>query len=267
MKAALIRTLCGAVTFALTAVFALANAQQTKLPNFSTEKLARRTLERRAVDAAIGECPLSAETQCGRRTSATEKQSTATSSGGLKGNAWKNQSLTPNTSLRYLYVFFNTKDHGPIVLDLPPAANGAALLGTIADAWQVPLTDVGVDGRRVASSWCLPPGYTRRGPGWLHRRGSPRPTTPSPPSVPSWQATRQRSEQNGDVLVNQIKIYPLAKADNPPAQRFVDMTNTMYNGLVQYDESIYVSLARMLNEEPVRTGRPPDDGYAASTRY
>ena len=44
-----------------------------------------------------------------------------------KGASWKNQSLTPNTSVRYLYVFFNTKDDGPVVLDLPPAANGASL--------------------------------------------------------------------------------------------------------------------------------------------
>ena len=47
-------------------------------------------------------------------------------------------------------------------------------------------------------------------------------------------------------------MYPLANADNPPAQRFVDMTDTMYDGLVRYDESIYTSLARMLNEEPVQ---------------
>lgn len=30
------------------------------------------------------------------------------------------------------------------------------------------------------------------------------------------------------------------------------MTDTMYDGLVRYDESIYTSLARMLNEEPVQ---------------
>jgi hypothetical protein len=57
----------------------------------------------------------------------------------------------------------------------------------------------------------------------------------------------------GNALVAEIKVYPSAKANSPPAQRFVDMTDTMYNGLVQYDESIYVSLARMLNEEPVQT--------------
>ena len=52
--------------------------------------------------------------------------------------------------------------------------------------------------------------------------------------------------------MKQIKIYPLAKAGNAPEQRFVDMTDTMYNGLARYDESIYTSLARVLNEEPVQ---------------
>src|SRR4029450_11578799 len=40
----------------------------------------------------------------------------------------------------------------------------------------------------------------------------------------------------GDGLVQQLKIYPLSKAANPPAQRFLDMTDVMYNGLIKYDE-------------------------------
>ena len=76
-----------------------------------------------------------------------------------KGVTGKNQSLTPNTSLRYLYLFFNTKVDGPMVLDLPPAANGASFLGTIADAWQVPLTDVGFEGKG-GKYLVLPPDYT-----------------------------------------------------------------------------------------------------------
>jgi hypothetical protein len=76
-----------------------------------------------------------------------------------KGVTGKNQSLTPNTSLRYLYLFFNTKVDGPMVLDLPSAANGASFLGTIADAWQVPLTDVGFEGKG-GKYLVLPPDYT-----------------------------------------------------------------------------------------------------------
>jgi hypothetical protein len=57
-----------------------------------------------------------------------------------------------------LYLFLNTKDDGPVVLDLPPAGNGSSLLGTIADAWQVPLTDVGFEGSG-GKYWLLPPDY------------------------------------------------------------------------------------------------------------
>jgi Arm domain-containing DNA-binding protein len=38
-----------------------------------------------------------------------------------KGSSWRNQSLTANTTARYLYAFLNTKESGPVVLDLPAA--------------------------------------------------------------------------------------------------------------------------------------------------
>ena len=62
----------------------------------------------------------------------------------------------------------------------------------------------------------------------------------------------EKDVQAGDELVKQVKIYPLSKAANPPAQRLLDMTDVMYNGLVKYDETFFTSLARMLNEETVQ---------------
>src|SRR6266436_5825676 len=62
----------------------------------------------------------------------------------------------------------------------------------------------------------------------------------------------EKDEQAGNELVKQVKIYPLSKADNPPAQRLLDMTDVMYNGLVNYDETFFTSLARVLNEETVQ---------------
>ena len=35
--------------------------------------------------------------------------------------SWKNQTLTPNPDTIYLMPFFNTKDVGPMVLEIPPA--------------------------------------------------------------------------------------------------------------------------------------------------
>ena len=36
----------------------------------------------------------------------------------------KNQTLTPNPDAIYLMTFFNTKDAGPVVMDIPPANGG-----------------------------------------------------------------------------------------------------------------------------------------------
>ena len=66
------------------------------------------------------------------------------------------------------------------------------------------------------------------------------------------KSNSEEDVRKGDALVKQIKLYPLSKAANPPEQRFVDMTDILYDGLVLYDESFYTSLARMLNEEPVQ---------------
>ena len=65
-----------------------------------------------------------------------------------------------------------------------------------------------------------------------------------------------RSEEDvraGDALVQQIRIYPLSQAGNPPKLRFVDMTDKLYNAVVPYDDSFYESLARVINEEPVQS--------------
>ena len=43
-----------------------------------------------------------------------------------------------------------------------------------------------------------------------------------------------RSEEDvraGDTLVQQIRIYPLSQAGNPPKPRFVDMTDKLYNAV------------------------------------
>src|SRR5262249_4609863 len=61
-----------------------------------------------------------------------------------KPSDWMTQLTTPNASSLYVYFNFNIKN-GPVVLDLP-ATVGAGLFGTLLDAWQVPLVDVGHKG-------------------------------------------------------------------------------------------------------------------------
>ena len=110
-------------------------------------ELQRRLVERRAVDAVIWGMPIVSMDAMRQAYFRDGKAKYGDIIWWPKGNGWKNQSLTVNTSLRYLYVFLNTKEDGPVVIDLPPGAGGSSLLGTIADAWQVPLADIGFEGK------------------------------------------------------------------------------------------------------------------------
>src|SRR3712207_4427250 len=61
---------------------------------------------------------------------------------------WRNQTLTPNPDGIYFMVFFDTKEVGPIVLEVPPGDSRASLTGNIMTEWQVALEDVGLLGDR-----------------------------------------------------------------------------------------------------------------------
>jgi hypothetical protein len=166
-----------------------------------------------------------------------------------KGSGWKNQSLTVNTSVCYMYSFSNTREEGPVVVDLPPAAAGASFYGTIEDAWFTPLVDIGFEGKG-GRYLIMPPDYKGEAPqGYIPVHAK---TYNTMIFVRSIVASYSEADvRAGDDLVKQVKIYPLTKASQPPAQRLVDMTDILYDGLPRYDETFYTSLARMLNEEPV----------------
>jgi hypothetical protein len=102
--------------------------------NVSSKELQQRLLERRAVEAAIWGMPIVGldETRHAslRDAGATYNDIVFWS----KPSDWKNQTATPNTSVRYIYFNFNTQPEGPVVLEVPPAV-GAGLLGSLVDAW------------------------------------------------------------------------------------------------------------------------------------
>ncbi|MGY3614513.1 hypothetical protein ACVJGD_000709 [Bradyrhizobium sp. USDA 10063] len=59
---------------------------------------------------------------------------------------WHNQTLTPNPDAIYFMAFFNTKDVGPIVIEIPPGDANGSLNGNIVTMWQTSLEDVGLLG-------------------------------------------------------------------------------------------------------------------------
>ena len=241
-----------AAGFLLAVGAALAQAPMPK--SLTPEELNAQTIHRRAVDAAIWGQPIVSFDAMRQAYFRDAKAKYNDIIWWPKGAGWKNQSLTVNTSVRYIYFFFNTKNDGPVVLELPAGVDGTGFFGTITDAWFVPLVDIGGDGEdkgKGGKYLVLPPDYQGEvPPGHIPVRPRTYNTYTLVRSI--LKSNSEADVRKGDALVKQIKLYPLSKAANSPEQRFIDMTDILYEGLVRYDESFYTSLARMLNEEPVQ---------------
>ena len=165
---------------------------------------------------------------------------------------WKFQTATPNNTTPYIMTYWNLND-GPIVIELPPSSPDVGIFGTLMDAWQRPIDDVGALGRdrgRGATYLLVPPGYNG-------------------PLLPNALVYEQRTNNGFIVLrpiikgatpenlakatefVKQIKIYPLSKAENPPTMKFVDLYDKLLEMTPVLDGNIYREIHEMLEEEPV----------------
>ena len=242
------RTLTSALFIGLLLLAHPVTAQNIK--PFTSEELATRTVYRRAVDAVIWGVPAVTLDMMRRAYFRDAKATYNDIVWWPKGSAWQNQSLDTDTSVRYMYLFCNTKSDGPIVVEVPPAVAAASFYGTTMDTWQVPLVDLGLEGKG-GKYLILPPDYKGDPPaGYIPVRPNPYGTYTLLRSI---LASRSEADvQAGDALVKRVRVYPLSKADSPPEPQFIDMTGKLYDAVVPYDDSFYESLARVLNEEPVQ---------------
>jgi len=165
---------------------------------------------------------------------------------------WKFQAATPNDNTPYVDFFWTVKD-GPVVVEIPPSAEGVAIFGTLMDAWQRPLEDVGAKGKdqgRGGKYLMLPPGYDGElltGAYVLPQKtyngfAILRPIIPdaSPENLAKAAAFAKR-----------IKVYPLSQAENPPESRSVDIYGRNMEGIVKLDETVYAELHEIIQEETV----------------
>src|SRR6476620_4981241 len=222
-----------------------ADAQQ-----FSANDLTRRIVERRAVEAVSWGMPAvnyDLMLQEMLRLGAKANQIVYWS----RLPDWKNQTLTPNPDAIYLMPFINTKDVGPVVIEIPPADEGS-ITGTIMDAWQMPLADVGpagTDAGKGGKYVVLPPNFTDKAPdGYI-----------ALPSVTyqGYALLRSFLKSGSDTDIfwavdygKRIKVYPLSMAPNPPATTFVDAINVVYDATIPYDIRFFQSLNRFVQQEP-----------------
>ena len=164
---------------------------------------------------------------------------------------WKNQTLTPNPDTIYLMPFISTKDAGPIVIEIPPAGGGS-ITGTIMDAWQGPLEDVGpagADQGRGGKYLVLAPGHSGPIPdGYI--------VLPST-TFQGYALLRSNLAGGTDAEVakavaygKQVRVYPLAEAANPSATVFVDVADAVYDATIPYDLRFFQALDRIVQYEP-----------------
>jgi hypothetical protein len=165
---------------------------------------------------------------------------------------WKNQTLTPNPDVIYLMPFFNTKDAGPVVLEIPVADSGV-FNGSIMNNWQAAIEDVGpggVDKGKGGKYLFLPPGYdkTRIPAGYIPMQSD---------TYQGYALLRSvlKSGSDADVAkavayAKRVKLYPLSEAGKNPQTVFVDAGNEEYDSKIIYDFSFYQTLDKIIQAEP-----------------
>jgi hypothetical protein len=165
---------------------------------------------------------------------------------------WKNQTLTPNPDVIYLMPFFDTKDAGPIVLEIPPADEGV-LNGSVMNYWQAAIEDIG-------------PGGVDRGQGGKYLIVPPR---YEPDDIPTGYIAMSCDTFQGYALVRSVlkslsdndtaqavayakrmKLYLLSEASNPPSTVFLDASDVLFDSAIPYDIRFFESLNRIVQAEP-----------------
>jgi len=221
--------------------------------DFSSNELPRRTIERRAVEAVIWGMPaVNTQLMLQEMLTKTKGQVNQILYWSRPADS-RNQTLTPNPDSIYFMSFYNTKDVGPIVVDVPPADTGS-FAGNIVNVWQMPLEDAGPEGAdkgKGGKYLILPPGYSYKG------------------KPPAGYIVLQSDTYNGYVLLRsnlvshsdadiakavaygkRARVYPLSQAANPSPTMFADASGTLFDSTIRYDLSFFQLLDRVVQSEP-----------------
>jgi hypothetical protein len=184
----------------------------------SANEVQRRLLEGRAVEAVIWGMPIvsqDAQHQASLRDAGAKDNDIVFWS---QPSGWKNQTTTPNASIRYVFINYNTQTDGPVVLDVP-AAVGAGLFGTIVDAWQVPLIDLGPSGEdkgKGGKFLLLPPDFKGEVPaGYFPVRSQTYNGFAGFRAIAKTEGPEDVAKALG--LIKQMRMYPLSKAATRPS--------------------------------------------------
>lgn len=159
-----------------------------------------------------------------------------------------NQRLqTGNDDVVYSFSYFNLRDSGPLVVEIP-AGNQ---YGVILDAWQRPLEDVGRIGPDAGNGGRylqVPPGYRGELPdsGYTVRRSA------TNNGMLFLRAVRKPGElvEGAVARLARANLYPYAAHAAPPALRMRRMGMDDYDGLTPHGLDFFRLLAQRVGDEP-----------------
>ena len=126
------------IKMALAALTLLFAATAESAQDHSSTDLANRMIERRAVETVIWGMP-AVNFDLLYQAMAQAKVSWNEVVYWSRLPDWKNQTLTPNPDVIYVFPFFDTRDVGPMVMKIPPAGPDGSITGSVDDAWQTAL--------------------------------------------------------------------------------------------------------------------------------
>ena len=152
--------------------------------------------------------------------------------------------LTPNASTPYILAYPDLSKTGPLVVEVPagPSAGG------VLDFWQRPITDTGFAGPDKGEGGkylILPPGSPDiQADGYRIFRS---------PTVNIFVGHRALDPDpaKADAWVKQLRLYPYAQRDNPPATRFLKPEGRKWSQVPPRGLAYWERLADILNREPV----------------
>ncbi|MDH7785645.1 hypothetical protein QBD01_001663 [Ochrobactrum sp. 19YEA23] len=235
----------------LTALVTLSFLASAQAQDFNPQELRSRTIERRAVEALVWGMPavnydLMLQ-EALKKTSVRQNEIVYWS----RPVDWKNQTLTPNPDALYFMIFFNTKEAGPIVIDVPPA-DGGSFAANIDTVWQMPLEDAGpygADQGKGGKYLILPPGYREKPPdGYIAVQSQ---------TFAGYALFRSNLVSHADADVakaetygKRLKVYPLSQAATPQETKFTDAKEVLYDSTIPYDLRFFQSLDRIVQSEP-----------------
>lgn len=166
--------------------------------------------------------------------------------------------LTGNTSTLYVIPVLDLKADGPMVLDVPQG-----MLGAFNDAWFGYMQDIGPFGQdkgKGGKYLVLPPDYEGAVPDGYFVVQSP--------TYRVWTFMRGSIAKGLEAAVANVKdnlrIYPLAQKDSPPAMEFVSGTGKSFNTIHTNDFHFYEHVNEVIQEEPLEMIDPETRGLLAS---